>query len=100
MRQFYEQPPGPIGAAGPAEQPLALFNEAAATVPAYQDFLRTHGIDAGNVRDADDFAGLPLLTKDTYQRRHPLPRLCRDGRLDACDMVAVSSGSSGTPTVW
>jgi phenylacetate-coenzyme A ligase PaaK-like adenylate-forming protein len=100
MRQFYEQPPGPIGAADPAEQALALFHEAAATVPAYQDFLRTHGIDAGKVRDANDFAGLPLLTKDTYQRRYPLPQLCRDGRLDACDMVAVSSGSSGTPTVW
>src|SRR6185437_5779349 len=41
-----------------------------------------------------------LLTKDAYHRRHPLPQLCRGGRLDGCDMVAVSSGSSGTPTVW
>jgi phenylacetate-CoA ligase len=52
------------------------------------------------VRSAGDFDRLPMLTKDTYHRKYPLPDLCRGGRLDGCDMVAVSSGSSGTPTVW
>jgi phenylacetate-CoA ligase len=101
MRRFYQQPPGPVGdGADPATNALALFHDAAATVPAYADFLRASGVDPGQVREVADFARLPLLTKDTYQLRYPLPQLCRDGRLDACDMVAVSSGSSGTPTVW
>jgi phenylacetate-CoA ligase len=34
-----------------------------------------------------------------YHQRYPLPARCRNGTLDGCDMVAVSSGSSGRPTV-
>lgn len=79
---------------------LALFRRVAETVPAYGEFLREHGVDPGTVRTMADFRRLPLLTKDNYHRRHPLPRLCRDGRLDRCDMVAVSSGSTGQPTIW
>jgi phenylacetate-CoA ligase len=82
------------------ERLLALFRDAAANVPAYSAFLREHGINPAAVRTLDDFAALPMLTKQTYQQAYPLPQLCRDGRLDRCDMVAVSSGSSGTPTVW
>ena len=40
------------------------------------------------------------MTKDTYLRCHPLPRLCRGGRIDDSDMIAVSSGSTGRPTIW
>jgi phenylacetate-CoA ligase len=90
MRDFYED-------RGLDRDPLALFRDVASHVPAYAAFLREHGVDPGAVRD---FADVPMLTKDTYQRRYPLPQLCRDGRLDGCDMVAVSSGSSGTPTAW
>jgi phenylacetate-CoA ligase len=101
MREFYDAPPGPAGGgAAPADRALALFRDAARTVPAYADHLRVHGVDPAAVRGVSDLARVPILTKDTYQRRYPLPQLCRDGRLDACDMVAVSSGSSGTPTVW
>ncbi len=60
----------------------------------------TAGLDPGAIRSPEDFDKLPMLTKDNYHRRYPLPELCRDGRLDQCDTVAVSSGSSGTPTVW
>ncbi|RZU52410.1 phenylacetate-CoA ligase [Krasilnikovia cinnamomea] len=100
MREFYDAPPAPAPPGSPAERALALFHDVAATVPAYADLLRTHGIDPRTVRDPAAFARLPLLTKDNYHRRYALPQLCRGGRLDACDMVAVSSGSSGTPTVW
>ena len=48
----------------------------------------------------DDFRRLPLTDKQNYHRRYPLPELCRGGRLDGCDIVAVSSGSTGQPTVW
>jgi phenylacetate-CoA ligase len=43
---------------------------------------------------------IPGATKDTYHRRHALARLCRGGELAACDMLAVSSGSTGEPAIW
>jgi phenylacetate-CoA ligase len=99
MAEFYRA--GPVTHAGDGcADALALFHDAAATVPAYAAFLREHGVDPLAVQSRVDFDRLPLVTKDSYLRRHRLPQLCRGGRLDGCDMVAVSSGSSGTPTVW
>lgn len=79
---------------------VGFFHEVVASVPAYRAFLADAGVDPATVRTPDDFTALPLTSKDTYQRRYALPELCRDGRLDGCDMIAVSSGSSGTPTIW
>ncbi|WP_147376301.1 phenylacetate--CoA ligase family protein [Micromonospora radicis] len=79
---------------------LELFQDAAATVPAYRDFLSTHGLDPATIRTAEQFAGIPPLCRDTYQDRYPLPQLCRGGRLDGCDMVAVSANASGQSTAW
>jgi phenylacetate-CoA ligase len=87
--------------AGEAEQrALALFTSVVASVPAYQAFLAEHDVDPAAVRTIEDFPTLPLLTKDNYLRRYPLPQLCRGGELVGCDMVAVSSGSTGEPTFW
>lgn len=79
---------------------LELFRSATAEVPAYRDFLARHDIDPDQVRDFADFRGLPLVTKESYMRAYPLPALCRDGRLEDCEMVAVSSGSTGKPMFW
>jgi phenylacetate-CoA ligase len=84
----------------PRARALELFRDVAATVPAYGEFLRGKGIDPATVRKVEDFARLPLATKDGYLRRHPLPDLCRGGSLEGCDFVAVSSGSTGEPTFW
>ncbi|MGH3936311.1 MAG: phenylacetate--CoA ligase family protein [Pseudonocardiaceae bacterium] len=84
----------------PEQRALALFESVVATVPAYRTFLAEHGIDPAAVRTTDDFRTLPLLTKDNYLRRHPLAQLCRGGELVGCDMIAVSSGSTGEPTFW
>jgi phenylacetate-CoA ligase len=85
----------------PPERPaLALFQSVAATVPAYRAFLEEHGIDPPFVRTFADFQGLPPVTKENYLLRHPLSDLCRNGRLEACDMIAVSSGSTGKPCFW
>ncbi|GAA3789612.1 phenylacetate--CoA ligase family protein [Sphaerisporangium flaviroseum] len=101
LQAFYQAVPAATAPSdGGAEAALALFHDVASTVPAYQAFLREHGLDPATIRAVDDFTRVPLLDKDNYQRRYALPELCRGGRLDACDMVAVSSGSSGTPTVW
>ena len=79
------------------KEPMELFRSVAATVPAYQKFLAARGIDPAKVTALSE---LPMLDKDSYHRRYPLPELCRGGRLDGCDMIAVSSGSSGEPTIW
>jgi phenylacetate-CoA ligase len=79
---------------------LALFRRTAATVPAYGRFLAEHGVDPDAVTSHADFARLPMVDKESYLQRHPLPDLCRDGRIEACDFVSVSSGSSGRPTMW
>jgi phenylacetate-CoA ligase len=84
----------------PRERVVGLFHRVAGSVPAYRAFLRERGVDPGEVRTFADFERLPLLTKENYHRRYPLPDLCRDGRLDGCDMIAVSSGSTGQPTIW
>jgi phenylacetate-CoA ligase len=76
---------------------LDLFRRTAATVPAYQDFLRAQGVDPDAVRELGD---VPLMTKENYHTRYPLGQRCRDGRLAACDIIAVSSGSTGKPTYW
>jgi len=81
----------------PALEPLALFREMAASVPAYRAFLREHDVDPASVRELSQ---VPLMTKTNYHQVYALPERCRDGRLDACDMVAVSSGPSGSPTIW
>ncbi|WP_113699618.1 phenylacetate--CoA ligase family protein [Nonomuraea lactucae] len=78
--------------------PIALFHQVAASVPAYRAFLGEHGIDPAQVTTFQDFVRLPMTTKETYTRRHPLPRLCRDGVIG--DMIAVSSGSTGEPSFW
>ncbi len=82
------------------ETVLKLFHSVAATVPAYQAFLDEQGIVPASIQTFEDFQQLPLTTKDNYLRRYPLAELCRDGKLENCDIIAVSSGSTGQPTFW
>lgn len=84
----------------PEEAALALFHRVAREVPAYRAFLAEQNIDAASVRSVADFADLPPVDKQNYVLRHPLADLCRGGRLESCDMIAVSSGSTGVPTFW
>ncbi|TDC03075.1 phenylacetate--CoA ligase family protein [Nonomuraea longispora] len=78
--------------------PVALFQQVAGSVPAYRAFLAENSIDPEKIRTFQDFARLPMTTKETYTRRHSLPDLCRDGVIG--DIVAVSSGSTGEPSFW
>ena len=79
---------------------VELFQQVAATVPAYRKFLAERAIAPETIQTPDDFSTLPALTKENYLSQHPLPDLCRNGRLEDCDMIAVSSGSTGTPYFW
>lgn len=102
FREFIGRPPEPSAPDPEAVRAgvVELFHRVARTVPAYADFLDRHGVDPAAVQTFADFERLPLTTKDIYQRRYPLRELCRDGRLDRCDMIAVSSGSTGRPAYW
>jgi phenylacetate-CoA ligase len=84
----------------PEQAAIAHFHSVAASVPAYRAFLAEQGIDPASIQSSADFKRLPQTTKKTYQLRHPLADLCRDGQLEGCDFIAVSSGSTGKPTFW
>jgi phenylacetate-CoA ligase len=90
----------PLVAPTPEAKLLGLFREVAREVPAYARFLTEHGVDPAGVDSMTAFRALPVTTKDNYYRKHPLPDLCRQGRLEGCDMLALSSGSSGEPAAW
>ncbi|QSJ14965.1 phenylacetate--CoA ligase family protein [Nostoc sp. UHCC 0702] len=79
---------------------LALFSDVAANVPAYKAFLAEQEIDPNAIQTFEDFQKLPAIAKENYISRYPLSDLCRYGQLQACDMIAASSGSTGKPTFW
>jgi phenylacetate-CoA ligase len=79
---------------------LELFHDVAVNVPAYKDFLAQHAINPDEYKTLEDFQRLPQLTKENYLRCYPIANLCRHGQLETCDMIAVSSGSTGKPTFW
>jgi len=86
--------------AEPEKAILHLFHHVAATVPAYRSFLQAQSIDPSSIQTIADFQQLPLTTKDNYLRQYTLPQLCRQGHIETCDMIAVSSGSTGQPSFW
>jgi phenylacetate-CoA ligase len=79
---------------------LELFHSTARGVPAYARFLRSNGVSVDELSSLAEFQALPLTTKQNYHRAFTLAELCKDGALQRCDMLAVSSGSTGEPTVW
>ncbi|HEV8711457.1 MAG TPA: phenylacetate--CoA ligase family protein [Candidatus Binatia bacterium] len=87
-------------ATSPEQAVLDLFRSVVAVVPAYRAFLAEQGIDPTTIQSLADFHALPQTTKKNYFLRYPLPDLCRNGRVETCDMIAVSSGSTGQPTFW
>jgi phenylacetate-CoA ligase len=84
----------------PAEAALELFRGVARDVPAYARFLAEAGLAPAGLLGPDELVRVPVTTKENYHRRHPLAALCRGGDLSGCDMLAVSSGSTGEPAIW
>ncbi len=79
---------------------VELAKAVAQEVPAYQAFLRGHGVNLTDIRTMRDFRNLPLMTKQDYVHAYPLNQRCRGGELAQTDMIAVSSGSTGLPIAW
>ncbi|GAX34478.1 phenylacetate--CoA ligase family protein [Nodularia sp. NIES-3585] len=78
---------------------LNLFYDVATNVPAYKAFLAAQNIDPTAIQTFADFQQA-LINKENYISRYSLAQLCRHGKLEACDMIAASSGSTGKPTFW
>lgn len=84
----------------PAYGAVNMAAYTARTTPAYRAFLAEHDLAPEGIVSIEDFRALPALTKQNYLLRYSLPELCRNGRLEDCDMIAVSSGSTGSPCFW
>jgi phenylacetate-CoA ligase len=100
LENFLATSLGTLIGEGEATAPLVLFHQVVTTVPAYRAFLNVHGIDPESIRTETDFQRLPLITKKNYLKLHSMDALCRNADLNGCDMIAVSSGSTGQPTFW
>jgi phenylacetate-CoA ligase len=82
------------------DQALKIFHEAAERVPAYGDFLRKHNIDHAQIQNYAEWQRVPITNKENYFRAYPFKDLAWDGRLDAAQIISMSSGSSGQPFTW
>ncbi len=80
-----DEPPG--DGAAIAE---ALLRDVRESVPAYRAFAPS----------VTSLADAPLVTKDNYITRYTLAERCRGGTIAPSDFIALSSGSTGEPTVW
>jgi phenylacetate-CoA ligase len=85
----------------PAEQSdvLERVRQAAFDVPAYFSFLSAHGIAADSLPTIR-WHDLPVMTKENYIHVYPLEERCLFGSLREADIFAVSSGTTGVPTIW
>ena len=82
------------------EKVLNLFHQAAANVPAYNDFLRKSGINPADIRTMHDFLELPLTDKTNYIDAYDLASRSWFGKLSLSHFIAVSSGTTGQPHLW
>lgn len=97
---FFRETPSTVATSNGETEVLELFHRVREQVPAYAKFLTAHGAQMHELETIEDFRTLPLTSKRNYHTQYPLAELCRFGRLEDCDMLAVSSGSTGEPTVW
>ncbi|MFM7362935.1 MAG: phenylacetate--CoA ligase family protein [Cuspidothrix sp.] len=79
---------------------IKLFQNVANNVPAYREFLAIHRIELHSIQTLADFQKLPKVNKENYISKYPLSQLCYHGKLENCDFIAASSGSSGKSTFW
>ena len=76
----------------------ALLEHAEARVPYYREMFRSLGIQARDVRGPNDFAALPVLTKDIIREREA-DLICEDVLLQSLSRHH-SGGSTGVPLTF
>jgi len=82
------------------ERALSLFQLASTKVPAYKDFLKKHSINPKKIRTIKDFEQVPFCDKKNYINAYPLEKRLWNGKLNSTNILAMSSGTSGQPTLW
>lgn len=82
------------------QKALRLFKKASTDVPAYKDFLKKRKINPKSVRTIKDFKKIPITTKKNYITKYLLSDRCWNGTLEHQNLIAVSSGTTGKPTMW
>jgi phenylacetate-CoA ligase len=82
------------------ENALELFHAAAKRVPAYQHFLKEHGVNPASIQTLDDFSKIPVTDKENYIDRYPLEQLVWDGNLSTGVILNSSSGTMGKSYFW
>ena len=75
-----------------------LLATAEAHVPYYREMFRSLGIHSSDVRNLDDFASLPVLTKDIIRERQD--DLLREDVPKRKLIVGHSGGSTGVPLTF
>ena len=88
------------GSLDPTVPMLDLYRDTFEKVPAYHDYLFPMGFTANSIQSLEDFKKLPLMTKKDYMQAYALDGRVHNGDLSQLDRVAVSSGSTGSPTFW
>lgn len=80
------------------ESILARFKDAYKHVHAYQEFLKSLGVDLASIDTIKDVERIPPISKANYLRVHPWEKLCKDGALANKPLVlTATSGSTGQP---
>lgn len=96
--QRFKREPEELRMLAGADRALELFREASRRVPAYKDFLSSHGLDANKIKDIGDWPAIPPTDKSEYLRRYDRSELCWDGDLKGGRWtISTTSGSTGEP---
>lgn len=75
-----------------------LFKDMASNVPAYSQFLKSHGIKSGSIKTFRDLKNVPAVDKDNYLRIYPKDSLCWEGSFGKGSwVISTTSGSTGQP---
>lgn len=82
-----------------ARKAFALCKTGAKNVPAYAHFLRKNGVHIESMT-LKDFPKIPITTKENYIQAYSLKERSWNGDMRAHRLLAVSSGTSGEPTIW
>ena len=79
---------------------LRQFHDMARNVPAYEKFLKKHRVKPESIRTIQDFQLLPETNKKNYIAQYDIAERSPGGTFEAHRVIAVSSGTTGAPTLW
>ena len=80
------------------DRAYALFNDMVASVPAYQKFLQSHGLENTQFSSFDQLKFIPAVDKDNYLKKYSRKDLTWSGSFGKGSWtISSTSGSTGQP---